>query len=837
MSMHGWHEAVGRRAARRGLAVLSLTVVSLGSLACHAVAQTAVPEEYAARSVARIGLLDLRARPNPTPDDYLIVERLLGTAAALQPGDAELVRSRIRAAWAAGDSEQVDVLTRQLLALDPRDTVAQLRLASSRIRRIQTVEARLAAYDRLIGPAGSSIDPAVRSRLALDAGLLCRESGNFVGFADRLAQATQLDQTNKDAAALAWTYFGPMLESRVERIELLLNLLMADPTDPNVYRQVALECSLAGAFAQAQRFHSISLALYSAAGAPERAGLVTESSVIRWQVEGPAAVVESLNRDLAIMRQQASNLILQYEQARMPTDSLTKPEAIVLSSTFNHIRLVAALMADDRETIEATLVDMSLVLQQSINQVAETSKLSLPEERRQQMAELWGELSQQLISIAWADLQTESLAEWADRANDILGVESPASIMLSAWRELRLGDPVKAEEMFRSVQDQTALNRVGLGIALEEIDRQADAVEVYRVLALERPMSLSGVWARDQHRKLTGVDPMATAERAAAARLGNDVPAWVDRMASEPRSFMGLRAEVVQSTVGATERAGVRIRLINLAPIPLGVGGDRPINSRLLFVPRLRVGTDDEFDGAVPEVIELGHRLRLMPTESIDLVVMPDAGVSGWIAEVGAVDSVRERWHVLQGYMLDGRGVPTPGMMCLEADTGRVDRVPLRYGRVSGLELADALEGASASELPSVIAAIRARALIAPESAYGLSVDEIERIAGIAAARYPGLSVVSRAMMLAVLPSARLAQGMAAFDAVALAEADSLLVPVVLVTRVTEPDDAALAGWLASETDGLGSFARALRDRLSSPEPTFSRLDVTMLRVAGSSAR
>ncbi len=404
-------------------------------------------------------------------------------------------------------------------------------------------------------------------------------------------------------------------------------------------------------------------------------------------------------------------------------------------------------------------------------------------------------------------------------------------MMLGGWRELRLGDPVKAEAMFRAIQDETPLNLVGLGLSLEANGKVDEAVEVYRVLATERPMSLSGVWSRDQHRKLTGIDPMATPERAAAARLGDSVPAWVDRMTREPRTFMGLRVEIVDSVVGATERASVRIRITNLSPIPLAVGGDRPINSRLLLVPRLQIGTGDEFARALPEVVEVDHRLRLMPTESIDVVVLPDAGVAGWFAEVGAIQAVRERWHVLQGYQLDGGGVPEPGHLCLEAETGRLGRAPLTLGRVSALELADAFESAGQAELPEVVAAIRARALLVPGSEHRLSTDDLQRLAGIAADRYPRLPVASRAMLLAVLPSAQLAPGMEAFDSVALAERDPMLVPVALVTRVKEADDPVLLGWVESETDGLGSLARALHNRLQTTQPTFSRLDAATLRA------
>lgn len=831
MKMQGWRDGLGGSWERCRLALLAAAL-----LAGPAVAQTAAPEEYAARSVARVALLDLRCRPNPSPDDYLIADHLLAAASAFQPEDAELVRARIQASWAAGDSERVESLTRRLVVLDPRDTVAQLRLASSRVGRIQTVEDRLAAYDRLLGPAGASIDPSVRSRLALDAALLCRETGDYSGFIGWLTKATQLDSTNKEAAALAWSHFGPMVGSAPERLELLLNLLMSDPTDPNVHRTIATELAYTGAFEQALRFHELAVELYQQIDPGRSQQLLADAALFRWQADGPEVVVSTLNLQLAINRQQAANRIMQYREARMPTDSLPKPEEVMLPPGYNQMRLVAAIMADDKETIAATLADMGQVFTRTAAQAAEADKLSSAEERNRRMAAMWGELTEQLVAIAWADAQTDALQEWADSTNANFGEASPISRMINGWAQLRLGDPAEAERLFRGVGDEGPMNLVGLGLALEKLGRVDEANELYRRLAVEGPMLLTGVWARDRFRKATGVDPLATPERAEMIRLTEGVPPWVDRMARDPRSFMALRVDLLDGAVGATERPGIRVRLTNLSPIPLGVGGDRTLNSRLLLVPRLQIGTAEEFSRALPEVRELDHRLRLNPTEAIDVVLWPDSGLVGWHAEVGSIDTVRERWRVLQGYQLDGTGVPGAGLLCLEAETERLVRMPLALGRASGVELADALDAAGEAELPEVVAAVRAR-VFAGDAEYALTTPDLQRIASVAADRYPGLPPVSRAMMLAVLPGAKLAPGMEAFDAVALAEQDPLLAPVALVTRVTEADDPALTPWIESQTDGLGSFARALRERLRSPELTFSRLGPAVLRAVGDGAR
>ncbi len=787
------------------------------------------PEEYTARSIARVALLDLRSRVHPTPDDYVVTGKMLDVARVFAPRDTELLRGRIRAAWAAGQQDALESLTRELVRLDPADTVAQLRLASSRVRAVQTVEGRLALYDRLIGSAGASIDPSVRSRLALDAALLCRENNNFAGFADRLALALQLDSTNKDAASLAWQMFGPMMETPGERFELLLNLLMADPTDPNVHRWISTELALVGGFEQAQRFHNMALTLFTQADSPVADELVLESAVLRWQIEGPGVVVQTLNNQLGIMRQQAAMQIQQYQEARMPTESLPKPEEIMLSPKYNQMRLVAALMADDQATIQACLVDMQSAYEAMVEAFQQRAGLSTEEELQRGGVELWRSLSQQLIAVAWADAQDDSFRTWIEQSAISFPKGGGPTKTLEAWAELRLGDPAVAVGLFEALDASLPLNRVGMGLAMEEAGRTAEANEIYRQLALDQPLSLSGVWARAQMREATGTDPLATPTREAMVGLASAVPGWVDRMVSDARLFMAISVELDSTSLGPTERAKLRIRLTNLAPIPLGVGGDRPINSRLMLSPRLQAGLLDEYARINAEVIELDRRLRLRPGETLEAEVWPDAGMTGWLAEVSAVETVRQMWRVLQGYRLDARGVPEAGVLCLETETERLARAPLALARATGLELADALDAAGPLQLADALATVRARVLAPAGSKYALSDDEVRRLASIAATRYDSLPRVGRAMMLAVLPTRTAAPGMEAFDRVAVQEHDPLLVPLALGSRVVTADDPALLAWIDNEADGLGNFARALQARLTSPQVTYSRLPASVL--------
>ncbi|MEN0021350.1 MAG: hypothetical protein AAF747_10755, partial [Planctomycetota bacterium] len=146
---------------------------------------------FLAEELTSLALIDLRAQAEPTREDAAAAGTLLSFAQMFAPNDAELVRQRLLAADAADDGELVESLTRQLIRLDPTDTVAQLRAIGHRVAREQTAEARIRLFETLLGQ--ESIDVSVRSRLALDAALLHRELGDDEKYAELLVRSLRLD--------------------------------------------------------------------------------------------------------------------------------------------------------------------------------------------------------------------------------------------------------------------------------------------------------------------------------------------------------------------------------------------------------------------------------------------------------------------------------------------------------------------------------------------------------------------------------------------------------------------------------------------------------------------
>lgn len=253
--------------------------------------------------LARTLLRRSRALVSPTTADYRLTALGLRLARRTAPEDAELLRHEIEAWTAADDAARMIEATRELVRLDTRDTIAQLRLIDTQIGRLNTVEERRAAYDRLLGPAGKGLRAPIRSRLALDAALLAREGGDDERFLELLTESTLLDGTNKNAAALYASVLLQFADTPIERFELIANVLQSDPLDLGAYENAAIELLAHGAYEGALRYLDrmrdllgrtgqdfMSRAMLTQPGFYDEAR-VNDYLICTWQNEGPREVL------------------------------------------------------------------------------------------------------------------------------------------------------------------------------------------------------------------------------------------------------------------------------------------------------------------------------------------------------------------------------------------------------------------------------------------------------------------------------------------------------------------------------------------------------------------
>lgn len=801
----------------------------------------------ASRAIVRTVLIDTRLRANAASADFRLASIVMGLAQELAPNDEELVRWQISLADAGEDTAALDRHLTRLLELSPRDTVAQYRLISSRIRAVQKIQERLEKYERVLGPGGAALDPSIRSRLALEAAALCRERGDDAGFVAKLKLATGLDATNKEAALAALTYFAEKTKDQMGRLELLANVLYADPADPNVHLEMAREFYAGGDFESAQRFQDNALSVYTRAGVDRATPGLLEELTIDWPVDGAAQVVTRLNKALDIRRSEARRIIAQLKAEGQSTAAVPAPEDIRLDPSLDRIRILAARTAGDKETADNAFADLrkrydEAFVQLKSNAGAEGLDFDPVSASRSLHLELG-------LLLFWANQATDMAAQELEAALAEPGTDpsDPDVLEVKGWSLARTDRAAEAISILTPLADERPVACLGLGAAYEQLGQKDEAVAEYARVLRQYPMTIEACWALGRVRELTGAPTPDPAQTKKLRAFAAGVPSLVDDMSREPRKAMSLDAELEAASALPTEPALLRVTLTNTTTVPLGVGPGRTIDSRVLVNPALEVRIETLRAGVLPEVLDLERRIRLMPRESLQVTFWPDPGLTGWIVENHCDQTVRVLWRLLQGFVRGPEGGIDAGPTSLSVSTRSQVRSPLPEAFLSPAELGARLGGASDAELAALVLAARSRLLaIAPaenlnekkaepvsdlsappplsQDRPALKDEDQALIAQGAAQRYRNSGPTARMLLLAALPHAGQVPAMKALDDVARAETDPAVACLVLMTRVSDPKDEMLERGAGSGDPRLIAAATLMRERLEAGNPCYAKL-------------
>ena len=811
-------------------------VVPIGSSRSGVIADAggwSAPEQ-AGRSIARLALLDLRLSPDPGPGEYKAAAILTRLAQRYLPGDADLIRRQIESEWNAEDQEAAIEATQRLLKLDPRDTVAQLRLVSHRIGAIQTTEGRIAAYERFLSDAGRGLDASIRSRLALDCALLYRERGDEDNFVARLKLATALDGTNKEAALLAYTYFSESVSDIQGRAELMLNLLYADPLDSSIYLQLAEQLATGGAFNGASRMYKMGERVLLGAGSILSGEQELKKFMLSWHVSGAKAVREELEKALATERFSAQQIADRQKVMNVPGEEIIDPMAVRLPRAAEQMRCMAALGEGNEAAILQSLADLTLTVEKMRSDVANPDQL--PPEMKIEEARAIARDAQIDLAVLRA-FTGQQLDQVDSGLEDLVSPIEPGDIrpeLIAALMDANQGRHAEAIGKFRALLGSldtpspdgvivaTNMAQLALARSLTASGSSGEAGEIYRQIVRENPLSAMGAMAATLLDALRGKKEAIFPMTDGLEKLAAAVPRWVEEIISQPRTFVGLTAAPLLGSQDPLAPMLVRVTMRNLSGVPMGVGSSRPMNSRILFTCNLDTKGVDTAKHAKPEVVDIDHRLRLLPGESIEATVWADPGYAGWFSENVATGVVRGKYRLVQGFVSTKRGIIDPGPGCVQADLPVVVRTTLRETTLTAAELAAEVANANENSVARLAAAARALVIGEPLATRKLGADEKLQIARAFAERYPKLSPLLRAIVLATLPHARQSDAFESFDAVACAEQDVTLLPLVLATRVADVSHPLLEASKASDDATLRLFATLHAERLENKAPCFA---------------
>lgn len=621
----------------------------------------------------------LRNGPPPLPEDFAAVASALTMLQRLEPDNESLMRLRHAAWFAAEEFDEAARVNREVLRIRPDDQVAQLQLLTHRISKLEDADARLAMYNRLLSSAGEGLSNPVRSRLALDAALLEREQGDDTAFLERLTLATALDVTNKEAAALYATVVLDRTSDPRERVDILLNVILADPFDAAAHLNLSQELMRRGAYSSAFRYFQLYEAINRFEDLDRTPEEVFDQALLLWHVFGPAQALQLINS-----AQRADQIKIDERREELIDEGVdvgdSRPLAL-LPTRLETMRLALFTVQGETTLAESSLVILErLFLEDSraFLDPARAPRGMTVQEREQRVRELELPL---IAAKLWSGLRVEeAMQTLRERYLDAEGgpfINQRAIDRFEGLAAAHRGEATRAFELLEPLADRDPLARLGMAIASERAGELDQALFHYARLALDYPRTLFAAAARTTIELIRGRPLVPDQQTAELDKYANEIAPWLRRVISNPYNAQDLKIEHTLLDPHPLERTEVVIRLRNVSRWPLALGPESPISSRFVLAP---VGTVEGRDATalmIPEVLELHQRLRLEPDETLEVRAWPTSGWTGTFLQFYAIKGLTLRWRLIQGFRLDENRIIQPGAFAASARTAVMRPKPL----------------------------------------------------------------------------------------------------------------------------------------------------------------
>ncbi|MDF1808189.1 MAG: hypothetical protein P1U42_00680 [Phycisphaerales bacterium] len=794
--------------------------------------------------LVRDAVLDLGLRDAPAPADYELTANLLKIALELDPTNPEIARSIVEAAWLGGDAEMLIEATREVIRIDPKDTVAQLRLVSSIINKQQTVEGRLAAFERFLGDRGQSLDPSVRSRLALDAALLERETGNTTGFLERLHLATKLDVSNKAAASLAAQVYSSADSDPVTQLDYQFKLLLADPLDANVHLTITQILARQGAYQSAIRFLENSTTLFKLDAGRTPQSIEEIRIALDWQVHGPQRILDDLNPVLADLRAEAKAKIEAYEEAQLPTEDLIRPEDYRYDIGIDRLRLLAAYNLGNSDLVREVLDDIESTTNDEVVSLSEMTRMRSVDQSAVISVMVSRVLDFQVLR-AIVGLDSDKIRNDVGEIIESAPALDPYFAIIEPLALFAEGEYQQSIDLAKEFSNTSLMGLVS-AMSHERLGQIDEAVALYSKITHENALDSYGAFSRSKLVSLGHENLIVTTAGRQMIQIEKSIPSWIDQMNIRPSSFMYLDIQAPESVVSAMENPTIKIRLKNLAPIPLAIGSSKPLDSQMLLLPVVDARVKGVQGEMQPKVIAMDHRLRLRPLEELVIEVETDSAQTQWLLHMQSSSSITQRWRLLQGFrprasdeLLAKANIPDNASVYgiinsplgLTTESKVTQRLSLLEMSASVPELIDMLSNENADVRTRAIMACAGR-LTLPTEETVIEGDELDSLITAIIELYTISGNTERAQMILLLPHRHQLAQMIAFDdhvvssILSGALIDSVVDPTVLAAALltrTDAEDSPIFEVLEQTNDErLHTIARIIHARLVTSQPTYS---------------
>ena len=539
--------------------VFQASVVLLASAAGQVYA-AGVESELADR-MAQIGV-QLGRRNGVVDPEWRLRGALFDAAVQLDPEDGRLLRYKLEAALHTGDPASAMEAVTALRKLEPQNTYFQARQIDVALARLETADAKLKYLGDIV--AAEALAAEVRSYAATRAAWLHWEQSRSSLAVELIRKAVVLNPLNLDALRLQWRAISPTA-SPIERTNMLLAMLRANPGLPDASAMLADELAAAGLYKSANNWYdySLGLARRTTAGMPLQVGCNYAASLY-----------------LAGRNQEAG----EWLQRILKSDG-TDPSAIFLLSTLTQ--------KDTPQVQQAALEGLLQRLQMVRSAAGIVAAASRPALGPATMPSLDGDVamiqgehkdmagaySAALADLAWLLIYYQHDTAGAQAVIDVLKKIDPADSAvvgrLEGWSWLVAGKTDEARVKLTAVAARDPLARLGVIELMKKDPAQQAAARVEAKKLMESSASgVIGVIIRQRLADLgvkTDLSPIAESLRDAADRY----PQQLTRLALVPQEFYAAQAsaDLVQHEFGQPIMLTVTLRNQSDQALTLGEGG------------------------------------------------------------------------------------------------------------------------------------------------------------------------------------------------------------------------------------------------------------------------
>ena len=514
----------------------------------------------------------------------------------------------------------------QLARLDPADDVIRLSRIADAIDAHPTAEARVRAYERALDPQHrEKVGGPVAARLAYQLASLESRIGNTELFSRWLSESVKADPSYPLAAQAAAGFFRMRVNDPSADVELLAMAAETNPRDLSTWSALLTVMLDGGAFEGAERVARMASAVAQADMKGDAVYALTgDLAMALWGGGRRDDAVHEIELRLSKLTDQYRAAVAAMDPT-IPLARLNKEYPPVPAS------LSIALLSLQRGRVPAAAYDalVTRALQGSDAEILRAKNNKLGDER---IAELQVEKATLILLFATDMTEVPGLLDAAAQAG-VLGGQGRARY--DAMLAERSGRHEEALRTLEPMRETDTLARFGYAMALLDAKRPQEAAVEFRTIAAAHVGKSIGLLALDRLAETLGQKAVLTSqispEIAARAKelervLGEQLPRTVDDIVEHPLRALVFRAEPSATSIGAYEPLSFRISLRNASRLPMAIGPDCPIGSRVVM--RASAPRAGQIESMVipPQPLSIDRRLRLAPGEEMTLTI--DAAIT-----------------------------------------------------------------------------------------------------------------------------------------------------------------------------------------------------------------